>query len=64
MRRLEGRMRDTEVYEAMGRAREGYGGVWGDWKGAGGISRCMRRWEGRGRDMEVYEAMGRAREGC
>ena len=34
----------------MGRAREGWGGVWGDGKGAGG----MGRWEGRGSDRVVY----------
>jgi len=51
------------VYEAMGRAREGWDGVWGDGMGVGVIRKCMRRWEGRGRDGVVYEAMGRAREG-
>ena len=51
------------VYRAMGRAHVGWGGVWGDGKGACGIGRCMRRWEGRGRDREVFEAMGSAQEG-
>jgi len=40
-----GRGRDGELYEAMGRALEGWDGVWGDRKGAGGMGKCMRRWE-------------------
>jgi len=42
------------VYGAMGRAQEGWGGVWGDGKGAGGMGRCMGRWDGRGSDKKVY----------
>ena len=61
MERWEGRGRDGVVYGAMGRAREGWGGVCGDGKGAGGMGRRMGRWEGPMRDGEVYEAMGRAR---
>ena len=45
------------------RAREGWGGVWGDGKGAGVLGRCVGRWEGRMRDKVVYVAMGRAHEG-
>ena len=56
-------MLDMEVYGAMGRAREVWGGVLGDGKVAGGMGRCMGRWEGRGRYGEVYGAMGRAHEG-
>ena len=63
MGRWEGRGSDGVVYEAMGRAHEGWGGVLGDGKGAGGIGWCMRRWEGRMRDGEVYGAMGRAHVG-
>ena len=63
MRRWEGRGRDGEVYEAMGRAREGWAGVWGDEKGACGMGRCLGRWEGRMWDGEAYGAMGRVREG-
>ena len=38
MRRWAGRRRDEEgVYAVMGHAREGWGGVWGDGKGAGGM---------------------------
>ena len=61
VRRWEGRGRDREVFEAMGRVREGLGGVWSDGKGACGMGWCMGRWEGRMWDREVYEAMGRAR---
>jgi len=38
------------VYGAMGRAREVWGSVWGDGKGAGEMGWCMGRWEGCGRD--------------
>ena len=51
------------MYGAMGWAREGWDGILGDKKGAGGMGRAMGRWEGRGRDGAVYGAMGRAREG-
>jgi len=51
------------VYGAMGRAQEGWGGVWGDGKGAGGMGWCMGRWEGRMSNGEVYEVMGRAHVG-
>ena len=54
MRRWEGRGRDGVVYEAMGRAREGWDGVWGDGKGAEGMRTCMGRWDGRGRDGMAY----------
>ena len=62
MERWEGCGRYGEVYEVMGRAREGWRGVWGDGKGAGAMGRYMGRWEGCGRDLEVYGAMGRLRE--
>ena len=62
MGRWEGRGSDVVVYGAMGRAREGWGGVWDDGKGAGGMGRCMGRWEGRIRDGEVYGAIESAHE--
>ena len=51
------------LYVAMEKAWKGYGGAWGDGKGAGAMGWCMGRWEGRVRDGEVYGAMGRAHEG-
>ena len=62
MGRWEGRGRDGELYEAMRRAHEGWGGVLGDAKGAGGIGRCIGRWEGRMSNGEVYGAIECAHE--
>jgi len=42
------------VYGAMGWAREGWDGILGDEKGAGGMGRAMGQWEGRGSDRVVY----------
>ena len=36
-----GRGSDGKVYGAMGRARERWGGVWGDGQGAGAVGRYM-----------------------
>jgi len=51
------------VYGAMGRAREGWGDVWGDGKGAGGIGRYMGGWKARMRHRVVYGSKERAFEG-
>jgi len=60
MRRWEGRGRDGEVYEAMWRAQEGWGGVWGDVEGKEGLGWCLGRWGGHMRDGLVYGPMGRS----
>jgi len=42
------------VYGAMRWAREEWGGVWCDGKGAGGMGRAMGRLNRRGRDGMAY----------
>jgi len=47
---------------AMGRVREGWGGIPGHGQAQGAVGRHAGLWAGTGSGGEVYEAMGRVRE--